>query len=172
MEKELERLYLEHSNHIYRYIYFQVRQVELAEDLTQETFYRAFKNFHKYKKKASVSTWLLRIARNATYDHFRRKRIIQFISFEKEELIVSVNATPEEEILQRDSAARLYRALDSLKKDYRDVLILRKLNENTIKETAYILGWTETKVKSTMQRAFVALTKEVYRMEGKCDERI
>lgn len=170
MENELEKLYLEHSHRIYRYIYFQVRQVQLAEDLTQETFYRAFKNFHTYKKRASVSTWLLRIARNATYDYFRRKRIIQIIGFEKEELIVSGNATPEEEILQKDSATQLYGALDSLKKDYKDVLILRKLNENTIKETAYILGWTETKVKSTMQRAFAALKEEMYRMEGKRDE--
>lgn len=170
MEKELEKLYLEHSNRIYRYIYFQVRQVELAEDLTQETFYRAFKSFHMYKKRASVSTWLLRIARNATYDHFRRKRLIQFISLKKAELIVSENATPEEELLQNDITARLYRALDALKKDYREVLILRKLNENTIKETAYILGWTESKVKSTMQRAFAELKKEMHRMEGKYDE--
>ena len=85
MEQSLEQLYLEHSDRIYRYIFLQVRQKELAEDLTQETFYRAFKNIHTFNKQASLSTWLLKIARNATYDYFRRKRIIQFLSFEKED---------------------------------------------------------------------------------------
>lgn len=160
MEQTLECLYLEHSDRIYRYIYFQVRQKEVAEDITQETFYKAFKNFHTFKKQASVSTWLLRIARNATYDYFRRKRLIQFFSLGKEGEIDSKSFTPEKEFLKKDKTIQLYKALDLLKKDYRDVLILRKLNENTIKETAYILGWSEAKVKSTMQRAFAALKKK------------
>lgn len=170
MEQDLERLYLENSDIVYRYIYFQVRQKELAEDLTQETFYRAFKNLHTFNKQASISTWLLRIARNATFDHFRRRRIIQFFSFGKEETVDLVNVTPEEKLLKKEITKQLYNAIDSLKKDYREIIILRKLNENTIKESAFILGWTETKVKSTMQRAFVALKKEMYRMEGNYDE--
>lgn len=172
MEQNLEKIFLEHSDRIYRYILLQVHQKELAEDLTQETFYRAFKNLHTFNKKASMSTWLLRIARNATFDYFRRKRIIQFFSFGKDDVVDSGGATPEEELLKKDGADRLYKALATLKKDYRDVLILRKINENTIKETAYILGWTETKVKSTMARAFAALKKEMYEREGRLDERI
>ena len=142
------------------------RQKELAEDLTQETFYRAFKNIHSFNKQASMSTWLLKIARNATYDHFRRKRIIQFFGFGKGELEDTNAPLPEEKLVKKDEASRLYNALSTLKKDYRDVLILRKINESSIKETAYILGWTETKVKSTMARAFAALKKEMYRYGG------
>ena len=166
MEQSLEQLYLEHSNRIYRYIFLQVRQKELAEDLTQETFYRAFKSIHSFNKQASMSTWLLKIARNATYDHFRRKRIIQFFGFGKDEIEDSNASLPEEELVKKDEASRLYKALSTLKKDHQDVLILRKINESSIKETAYVLGWTETKVKSTMARAFAALKKEMYRMEG------
>lgn len=76
------------------------------------------------------------------------------------------NLSLEDELLKKDMTVRLYNALASLKPTYRDVLILRKINESSIKETAYILGWTETKVKSTMVRAFAALKKEMYRMEG------
>lgn len=165
MEQSLEQLYLEHSNRIYRYIYLQVRQKELAEDLTQETFYRAFKNIHSFNKQASMSTWLLKIARNATYDYFRRKRIIQFFGFGKDELEDSNASLPEEKLLKKDEISKLYKALSTLKKDHQDVLILRKINENSIKETAYIFGWTETKVKSTMARAYAALKKEMDRMK-------
>ncbi|WP_203247198.1 RNA polymerase sigma factor [Sporosarcina beigongshangi] len=170
MEQSEESIYLEHSDRIYRYIFLQVRQKELAEDLTQETFYRAFKNLHTFQKQASLSTWLLKIAKNATYDHFRRKRIIQFFSMGKEEVTDAISFSPEDEYLKKDSTQRLYNALASLKKDYREVLLLRKINESSIKETAYILGWTETKVKSTMARAFAALKKEMLEREGRIDE--
>ena len=170
MEQSDESVYLEHSDRIYRYIFLQVRQKELAEDLTQETFYRAFKNWQSFKQQASLSTWLLKIARNATYDYFRRKRIIQFFSFGKEEIVDANSSSPEDEFIRKDSTEKLYNALDSLKKDYRDVLLLRKINESSIIETAYILGWTETKVKSTMARAFAALKKEMLEQEERADE--
>jgi len=48
VEQSLEQLYVEYSDRIYRYIFLQVRQKELAEDLTQETFYRAFKNIYTF----------------------------------------------------------------------------------------------------------------------------
>ena len=98
MEQSLEQLYVEYSDRIYRYIFLQVRQKELAEDLTQETFYRAFKNIHTFNKQASMSTWLLKIARNATYDHFRRKRIIRFFSLDKEMNVDTSNRSPEDEL--------------------------------------------------------------------------
>ena len=170
MEQSDKSIYLEHSDRIYRYIFLQVRQKELAEDLTQETFYRAFKNLHRFNKQASLSTWLLKIARNAMYDHFRRKRIIQFFGLGKEDIVDTSSSSPEDELLKKDRTERLYSALAGLKKDYRDVILLRKINESSIKETAYILGWTETKVKSTMARAFVALKKEMLEQEGKTDE--
>lgn len=170
MEQSDESVYLEHSDRIYRYIFLQVRQKELAEDLTQETFYRAFKNRHTFKEQASLSTWLLKIARNATYDYFRRKRIIQFLSFGKEEIADTGGSSPEDELVKKEGTERLYNALAKMKKDYRDVLLLSKINGSSIKETAYILGWTETKVKSTMARAFAALKKEMVEREGRLDE--
>lgn len=170
MEQSDESVYLEHSDRIYRYIFLQVRHKELAEDLTQETFYRAFKNRQSIKQQASLSTWLLKIARNAIYDYFRRKRIIQFFSFGKEEIADSNSSSPEDEFIRKGETERLYNAMASLKKDYRDVLLLRKINESSIIETAYILGWTETKVKSTMARAFAALKKEMLEQEERADE--
>jgi RNA polymerase sigma-70 factor, ECF subfamily len=68
-------------------------------------------------------------------------------------------------LLKTEGTKKLYEAIFNIKKDYQDVLFLRKINENSIKETAYILGWTETKVKSTTARAFAALKKEMLRME-------
>lgn len=165
MGEDVEQLYLDNSDSVYRFIYLLVRHKETAEDLTQETFFKAIKSFENFNNQASVLTWLLKIARNVTYDHFRRKRVIQFFTWGNENEIDSKMLLPENEIEKREDLSRLYDALSQLKKDYRDVLILRKVNECSIKETAYILGWTEAKVKAKMTRAFEALKNEFYAKE-------
>ncbi|MBB4826293.1 RNA polymerase sigma-70 factor (ECF subfamily) [Sporosarcina luteola] len=165
MRTEFEEIYIEHSDSIYRFIYIYVRHHELAEDLTQETFYRAYKKIDDFKGEAGVSTWLRKIARNATYDYLRRKKIIQFFSFGKEDYIDFHTHSPETQYVKSEETRELYQAIVSMRKAYRDVLILRRLSENSIKETAYILGWTEAKVKSTMARAMKALKKEIGKLE-------
>lgn len=164
--EEVEQIYMEHSDRVYRYIYLLVRNKENAEDLTQETFYRAYKNLHTFNKQASTSTWLLRIARNVTYDYFRRRRIIQFFTWGQDNDIDWGTPSPESSTIKKESISQLYAALDRLKKDYRDVLILRKVDECTIKEAAFILDWTEAKVKTKTARALDALKLELAEKDG------
>ena len=163
---EMEQLYKEHSDKVYSYIYFLVRQKECAEDLTQETFYKAYKGLNTFNKQASTTTWLLKIARNVTYDYFRRKRVIQFFSFEKEHDIETKELSPESRFEQKEQLTKMYNSLSKLKKDYQEVLLLRKIQECSIQETAYILGWTEAKVKMKMTRALEALKKEFHQEGG------
>ena len=169
---EMEQLYREHSDSVYRYIFFLIRHRECAEDLTQETFYRAYKGFNGFNMQASPSTWLLKIARNVTYDYFRRKRIIQFFSFNKEHDLDRTSLSPDSRMEQKEQIARMMDSLSKLKKDYQEVLLLRKLQECSIQETAYILGWTEAKVKMKMSRALEALKKEFHREGGPANETV
>lgn len=169
MEDAIEQLYLENSDRVYRFIYLLIRHKETAEDLTQETFYKAFKNLKSFNHQSSVSTWLLKIARNVTYDHLRRKKIIRFFSLENETDLDSHNATLDDMVTQKEQSNQLHIALNLLKKDYREVLLLRKVNECSIKETAYILGWTEAKVKTKTSRALEALKKELIGKDGGMD---
>ncbi|WP_394188149.1 RNA polymerase sigma factor [Paenisporosarcina quisquiliarum] len=172
MEKDVEQLYLDYSDRVYHFIFLLVRHKETAEDLTQETFYKAIKSLIHFNKQASVLTWLLKIARNVTYDHFRRRKIIQFFKWGNENDIDHQSSSPENAAQTNEALQELHTALNRLKKDYRDVLILRKVNECSIKETAYILGWTEAKVKTKMSRGIEALRKEIYGKEGFNNESI
>ncbi|MGI2329064.1 RNA polymerase sigma factor [Planococcus sp. YIM B11945] len=164
--EEVEQIYLENSDRVYRYIYLVVRHKETAEDLTQEAFYKAYKNIHTFNNQSSVATWLLKIARNVTYDHLRRKKVVQFFALSSDNDRDLKNPSPEKSTEKKEDAARLHEALNRLKKAYRDVLILRKIDECSIKETAYILGWTEAKVKTMMARALVVLKKELDEKDG------
>lgn len=162
---EMETLYKEHSDIVYSYIYFLVRHRECAEDLTQDTFYKAYKGFKSFNKQASTTTWLLKIARNVTFDYFRRKRVVQFFTFKKEHDSETKIPSPESRYVQKEQLAKMYDSLSKLKTDYQEVLLLRKIQECSIQETAYILGWTEAKVKMKLTRALVALKKE-FHQEG------
>ncbi|WP_342559826.1 RNA polymerase sigma factor [Psychrobacillus sp. FSL W7-1457] len=163
---EMEQLYRDHSDRVYGYIYLLVRHKESAEDLTQETFYKAFKGYASFDKQASPATWILKIARNVTYDYFRRKRVVQFFSFEKNHDIETKGLSPEGHIERKEKLTRMYDSLRLLKKDYQEVIILRKIQECSIQETAFILGWTEAKVKMKMMRALEALKKEFHQKGG------
>ncbi|WP_349305440.1 sigma-70 family RNA polymerase sigma factor [Bacillus sp. FJAT-50079] len=165
-----EQVYFKYSDFIYRYILFHVRKKEVAEDLTQESFYRAFKHIHTFNHQASILTWLVKIARNVTYDYLRRKKLIHFFRLGKKDVVDDNAILPADQIVKNDRIVQLYEALSTLKTHYQAVIILRKINEHSIKETAYILGWTEAKVKSTMARAFAALKVEMLRRGKVMDE--
>lgn len=164
METEITRQYYEYSDAVYRYIFLLVRQKETAEDLTQDTFYKAFRSMGSYRGEAAELTWLMRIARNVTYDHFRRKRIIAFFPFDDQKDNRKSEENPEFMTLRQEETEELYMAIGELKRDYQDVIILRKIQEYPIRDTAFILNWTETKVKMKLSRALLALKKE---LEGK-----
>lgn len=165
METDLERQYRLYSDAVYRYILLLVRQKETAEDLTQDTFYKAFRSVDSYRGEAAELTWLIRIARNVTYDHFRRKRIIAFFPFDDNKNERKSEKTPELVTLRKEEAEELYTAIGELKRDYQDVLILRKIQEYPIKDTAFILNWTEAKVKTKLSRALEALKRELGRKD-------
>ena len=163
---DMEQLYKEHSDRVYSYIYFLVRHRECAEDLTQETFYKAYKGLDAFNNQASITNWLLKIARNVTYDHFRRKGIIKFFTFDKKHDIETTVLSPESSYEKKEQLTKMYNSLYKLKKDYQEVILLRKIQECSIQETAYILGWTVAKVKMKMTRAMEALKKEFHQEGG------
>ncbi|MGE7625440.1 RNA polymerase sigma factor [Viridibacillus sp. NPDC096237] len=159
-----QHLYQTHNDAIYQYIFYLMQHKELAEDLTQETFYRAFKQFATFREEAEIKTWLKRIARNLVYDHFRRKQIVKFIPF------VHVDERVEKEtpsdILERGQAvATLYEALKGLKLSYREAIVLRKIDGLSVKEAAAFLGCTEKQVTNNTARALKALQK-IYEERG------
>lgn len=142
-----------------------IGDVEQAEDLTQETFIRAFTALDSFKGNSSKKTWLYTIARNMTFDHLRRKRVLTWIPGLVHTNIPDQQPLPEEIIVLGEDKERLYKSLNNLKSSYREILILRKIKGFSIQESMAILNWSEGKVKSTLFRAVQALKNEL-RKEG------
>ena len=69
-----DEIYREHSKLVYRFLYTYTRDEHLAEELTQETFFRALKSINKYNGKCKISVWLCQIAKHTMYQYFEKKK--------------------------------------------------------------------------------------------------
>ncbi|WP_203334052.1 RNA polymerase sigma factor [Planococcus beigongshangi] len=159
-KREISAWYEQHSGSIFRYILLMVRDDQQAEDLTQETFIKAFNHYETFERKANPKTWLFRIAHNLTIDFIRKQKPLELL---KELLFIGGNRSelPEESVEIKENSKELYKALGRLKSSYREVIILRKIREFSIQETAEILNWPESKVKNTLSRAIPALEDQL-----------
>ena len=83
--QDIEKIYEEYFETVNKYLFCLTRSDNLAEELTQETFYRAVKKIDTYKGDCKMSVWLCQIAKNIWYDYCRRKKISNDI--EKDEIL-------------------------------------------------------------------------------------
>lgn len=111
-EETIRKLYQLHSDAIYRYILLMIGNGEQAEDLTQETFIRAFKGIDSFQGNASTKTWLYIISRNITFDYLRKKRIMTWIPAILHTNIPDQQPLPEDIVELGEKTERLYRALN------------------------------------------------------------
>ncbi|MBK3495275.1 RNA polymerase sigma factor [Viridibacillus sp. YIM B01967] len=170
MERDaFQTFYMSQSDAIFKYIFFMVNNKEQAEDFTQETFFKAYKQFETFRHEAAAHTWLKRIARNLVYDHYRKKRLIKFLPLGHKKDYADDTQTPSEVLETGENMAILYEALKKLKLSYRETVILRKIEGLTVKEAAQFLQCSEAKVKNNTFRAMAAL-KKILQEGGHSDE--
>lgn len=136
---------------IYRFARYTLGNAAEAYDVVQETFLRVIRFWDYYQHNASPKTWLITIARNYMRDVMKRKsrerRAMQ--SFGHAQLFADEGCQEEQLYLEE--------SLLTLKETYRQVFVLRHVEELSIQDTAQILGWSESKVTTTDHRAITKL---------------
>ncbi len=129
----------------------------VAEDLTQNTFISAFRNILKFRG-GNFRAWLLRIARNASYDHLRSYRRRREISMDEDaiafsETMESTDPGPEELVLTDELARMLARGLHTLSNDHRLAVVMVDIEGYAYEETAQVMGVSLGTLKSRLNRA-------------------
>ena len=158
------KIYEQYADNVYRYIYLMVHKKEIAEDLTQETFIKVLKNLNQFNQTSSLNTWIIKIAKNTTYDYFRKTKWVSFFT-DNNNVPDTIIASAEDKVIQKNDLQNFYNVLKTLKRDYQEVIILRKINEFSTKEAAIILGWSEDKVKTKLSRGMKKLIIEMTKNE-------
>jgi RNA polymerase sigma-70 factor, ECF subfamily len=157
VEKVFNDLYKTYHQDLFKFLFYMVRNREQAEDLVQEVYIRVLKSFHHFKGESSEKTWLFAIARNVAIDSFRKQkgwkeRMLDRIDFPTFN-VDDGSPLPDEILFQREDLQLMYLCLEQCSPDQRSVIILRFIQELSIHETAQVLGWNESKVKTTQHRA-------------------
>lgn len=149
-----------------------VHDHQLAEDLAQETFVRAFENLASFEPDRAFSSWLFKIAHNRTIDHLRRKRHLQ-VPLEigdpddgptREFLATSEHLSPDRQAASTEMAGALEAALRRLRPNYREVLALRFQGDMSYQEVADCLGVSMNGVKVLIHRARKQLIQELQKL--------
>lgn len=150
-------LYDHYQPKIYRFVAVKVGLREDAEDLTHQVFVNAWQHIHAYRSRGfPFSSWLYQIARNLVVDHYRTKKAdLPLDSLTGEAIAVTVRASFSTDL--QLEVERALQALRGLKQEYQDVILMRFVEELSIKETAAALKKSEGAVKLLQHRALKEL---------------
>ena len=154
------QLYDHYHVSVYRFLYYRVGSVTLAEDLASETFFRALRSMSSFRWQGKdFGAWLMTIARNLTADHFKAGRTRLEQSTEDMQTLDSAAEGPEHEVLAHLTNEALLAALGDLPTEQRECLVMRFLQGLSIAETAEILGRSPGAVKQLQLRGVRNLAK-------------
>ena len=149
--QEMEKIYKEYFETINKYLLCLTHNSDIAEELTQETFYKAVKKIDTYKGECKISVWLCQIAKNLWYDQCRKNKKIVNVN-EDELLRVAASDALEEQIISKEEKMLLYKKMQLLDNKTREVIYLRITGELSFKEIGLILNKTETWARVTFYR--------------------
>jgi len=152
-------LYDRYQPSIYRFVLIKVSRREDAEDITHQAFLHAWQHISTYTHRGfPFSSWLYRIARNKVIDHYRtRGREPYLEELDAESFVEETNLHVTLDV--RMTLARVHRALKHLKEEHHDVIVMRFIEDLSVKETAAALGKSEGAVKLIQHRAIKELKR-------------
>lgn len=156
-------LFSKYYKPIYYFVYKMIYSAEIAEDITQDTFVKVYKNMARVDENLRLSPWIYKIAYN-TFIDYKRKHKISFelldnIHYENTSQDMQNENNPEESILNKELRDKINRAFGKLSARYRTALILRDYNKLSYKEVADVLELSEAAVKSLIHRARLEFQK-------------
>lgn len=156
------KLYDHFIDNIFRFIYFKVNNND-AEDLTELTFIKAWERRKKYDPaKGAFSSWLYTIARNTVIDHYRVSKEVYELDYNTTD--DSRRSDPKGLVEESLNADKLRKAINKLPENYRDILLLRFIEDMDYAEVAEYLGKSEGAVRITQFRAIKELRKVLDKM--------
>ena len=158
MDKEAgERLYEAYYMRVFSYAMTLCRDRDLAEETTQETFYRAFAKWSSFRGDSDVFTWLCAIARNLFNNEKRRQTRTEPIP----ENLLAQDKSVEQAASDQDASFRIHMALHDLEEPYREVFELRVFGELSFQQIGRIFTKTENWARVTYHRARLKLQERM-----------
>lgn len=157
MPDDMKKYYEEYGRKVFLYLMTLCSDPDMAEELTQETFYQAIKNINSYKGDSSVYTWLCGIAKKVRLNEMRRRKYHPVAEPDLTE--EDTSPRPDEITEKRDEKMQLMRKLHELPETEKEVVLLRATGELSFREIGELFGKTENWARVTFYRTKQKLKK-------------
>lgn len=147
--QDMQEVYQEYAQTVYKFLMVQTRDADLAEELTQETFYQAVKSIGRFDGSCKISVWLCQIAKHVWYQYLRRhKREVP----EQEELLNVPLPSAEQDAMANQGQMDILRRVHELAEPAREVVYLRIFGGLSFREIGEVTGHTENWARVTFYR--------------------
>lgn len=147
---EFEKLFHENREVIFKYLMKMTRNASLSEELTQETFFRAYMNYHSLRNKEKAFVWLFQIAKHtyfAWYNEQKKKDSLDELK------TVSNGENIEDAFVQKELSQKALLCLHELEQPYKEVFMLSVFGGFSLKDISSIFGKSESWARVTFYRA-------------------
>lgn len=155
---EFEKLFNDNREFIFRYLMKMTRDFSLSEELTQETFFRAYMNYSSLRDKEKASVWLCQIAKNTYFTWYNeQKKKVSAESLED----VSDGKDTEDEFIQKELSQEALKCLHELEEPYKEVFMLSVFGGFSLKDISLTFGKSESWARVTFYRAKQKLSERM-----------
>ena len=166
----LEELVRRYFKQVFLFIKTFIKQDQEAEDITQETFIKAWKNLKKFDTEKKFKTWVFQIAKNTCIDYLRKnKKMVSADSLQEEQMAISLEhmkdaaPLPEEIFDSLGFEKKLEEVLNTLPENYRQTVSLHLQQDLTFQEISEVLNEPLNTVKSRYRRALMSIRQNLHK---------
>lgn len=156
--EQFDEIYQAYFDPVYRYVLSLSGDTHVAEEVTQETFFKALRSLDRFRGDSSLKSWLCAIAKNIWISGQRKKKTQPI---EQASMLPDPRIGPEERIVRQDESMRVHRVLHCLDEPYREVFTLRALGQLSFRDIGELFGKTENWACVVYHRARARIQKEM-----------
>lgn len=146
---DFDRIYEDYFKTVYAYILGMCGNQSIAEEITQETFYKALKNIDRFRGESRISTWLCQIAKNSYFTYCKKERIEFFEDLEQipdsKDFIIKLE--------DKETVFAIHKHLHGIEEPYKEVFTLRVFGELSFLQIANLFDKTESWARVTFYRS-------------------
>lgn len=161
MDNEFEKIYSKYYQSIYRYLLSLTKNSTIAEEITQETFYKALRNIKKYNPNYKMLTWLCNIAKNTYYSMYKKNKILT----DMDDNIKNQEKDIISKIIDTETNEELLKIIHHLEEPYKEVFTLRIYGELSFKQIGNIFNKTESWARVTFYRSKIKIKEKLNEKE-------
>ena len=141
----IQEVYERYFTSVYRYLLSLSHDTHLAEELTQETFFKALKKVEQFRGECDLRVWLCQISKNTYYDYLKKNK----------------KYAPEQDFSDKETAFQVHKALHKLAEPYKEVFSLRVFGELAFADISSLFGKSESWARVTYHRACKKIREEL-----------